>query len=170
MLPAYFITFTTYGTWLHGRDPGSVDRKHNTLETPLLPASERHESKMQQSLRQEPYTLDEARREVVLRTLREVARHRGWSLHAAHVRHNHIHLLISAEQPPEKVMSDLKAWSSRRLREAFNESADRDRWTQHGSTRWLNTDAEFEQVRRYIVEDQGKPMSVYDAMNHELEA
>ena len=21
---AYFITFTTYGTWLHGRDPGSV--------------------------------------------------------------------------------------------------------------------------------------------------
>jgi hypothetical protein len=23
---AYFITFTTYGAWLHGRAPGSVDR------------------------------------------------------------------------------------------------------------------------------------------------
>ena len=32
-------------------------------------------------------------------------------------------------------MTDLKAWASRRLREAFAENADRDRWTQHGSTR-----------------------------------
>jgi hypothetical protein len=34
---AYFITFHTYGTWLHGTERGSVDRAHNTLGTPLLP-------------------------------------------------------------------------------------------------------------------------------------
>jgi hypothetical protein len=26
---AYFITFTTYGTWLHGNGAGSVDPAHN---------------------------------------------------------------------------------------------------------------------------------------------
>src|SRR6266478_1713782 len=35
---AYFITFTTYGTWLHGRAPGSVDREHNQPGTAFLPA------------------------------------------------------------------------------------------------------------------------------------
>jgi len=26
---AYLITFTTYGTWVHGDERGSVDREHN---------------------------------------------------------------------------------------------------------------------------------------------
>lgn len=32
---AYFITFTTYGTWLQGRDPGWVDRQHNQYGAPI---------------------------------------------------------------------------------------------------------------------------------------
>jgi hypothetical protein len=34
---AYFITFHTYGTWIHGDDRGSVDRHHNLYGTPMLP-------------------------------------------------------------------------------------------------------------------------------------
>ena len=33
---AYFITFRTYGTWLHGDERGSTDRDHNAYDTPLL--------------------------------------------------------------------------------------------------------------------------------------
>jgi hypothetical protein len=33
---AYFITFTCYGTWLHGDERGSVDDEHNTPGTPVL--------------------------------------------------------------------------------------------------------------------------------------
>src|SRR5262245_42903381 len=132
---AYLITFTTYGTWLHGRDPGSVDREHNVPGMPLLAADPTREAANQQRLRQEPYFLDEARRSVVLRTIREVAAHRGWKLWAVHVRTNHVHIVLTAASKPEKVMADFKAWASRRLREACGESADRDRWTQHGSTR-----------------------------------
>jgi len=33
---AYLITFTTYGTWLHGDPRGSVDREHNVWGTPFL--------------------------------------------------------------------------------------------------------------------------------------
>ena len=36
ILPSYFLTFTTYGTWLHGDTRGSVDREHNIVETPYL--------------------------------------------------------------------------------------------------------------------------------------
>jgi REP element-mobilizing transposase RayT len=169
---AYFITFTTYGTWLHGRAPGSVDRAHNIPGTPYLPASADVERKMNSAMRQEPYVLDEQRRTIVLRTIREVVAHRRWKLWAVHVRSNHVHVVISAECRPEKVMSDLKAWCSRRLREACNESADRDRWTQHGSTRYLNDDNSFNGAVKYVVDEQGEPMEVYDFRKdpHEPEA
>jgi len=162
---AYFITFTTYGTWLHGRDPGSVDREHNMPGTPFLPPDPKSECNERSTMRQTPYFLDEGRRRAVLRTIREVAAHRNWKLWAAHVRSNHVHVIITANCKPEKVMADLKAWASRRLREAFAESSDRDRWTQHGSTRYVNDEASFHEAVHYVLEDQGEPMERYDRTN-----
>jgi REP element-mobilizing transposase RayT len=159
---AYFITFTTYGTWLHGRAPGSVDRKHNRPGTPLLPPDADRERQVRSALRQESYVLDTARRKVVLRTIREVAVHRGWIVWAVHVRSNHVHVVLTADCTPEKLMVDLKAWCSRRLREAFDESADRDRWTQHGSTRYLNDETSFQAAVVYVLDEQGEPMERYD--------
>lgn len=159
---AYFITFTTYGTWLHGRAPGSVDREHNVPGTPFLPPDDETERKIRSTMRQPPYVLDEGRRRVVLRTIREVAAHRRWVLWAVHVRSNHVHIVITAECKPEKVMADLKAWCSRRLRESFQESADRDRWTQHGSTRYLNDETAVDAKVKYVIEEQGEPMERYD--------
>ncbi|MGL4420188.1 MAG: transposase, partial [Gemmataceae bacterium] len=65
----YFITWTTYGTWLHGREAGSVDRHHNALGTRFLPANISREEAMRAALRQPPYFLDEPRREIVLQTI-----------------------------------------------------------------------------------------------------
>ena len=160
---AYFISFTTYGTWLHGRAPGSVDREHNLPGTPFLPADPTREVANREGLRQEPYILDEPRRAVVLRTIREVAAHRRWKLWAVHVRTNHVHIVVTAADKPEKVMADFKAWASRRLREACAESADRDRWTQHGSTRYLNTEASLVGAIVYVVEEQGEKMACFDS-------
>ncbi len=167
---AYFITFTTYGAWLHGRAPGSVDREHNVPGTPFLPPDDAREREMRAAMRQEPYVLDELRRQVVLRTIKEVAAHRKWKLWAVHVRSNHVHVVISADCKPEKVMADLKAWCSRRLREACNESSDRDRWAQHGSTRYLNDDKSFDAAVKYAIEEQGDAMQVYDGRSNEPEA
>lgn len=164
---AYFITFTTYGTWLHGRAPGSVDRQHNVPGTEFLPVNSQLEAARRKSMRQPPYVLDAPRRDVVLRTIREVAKHRKWRLWAVHVRSNHVHVVITAADKPEKVMSDLKAWASRRLREACGEDADRDRWTQHGSTRWINDESSLESAIVYVVDEQGEPMAFYDG-RHEM--
>ncbi len=159
---AYFITFHTYGSWLHGRDPGSVDRSHNQFGTPVLPADEERETLERQRLAESPYVLDEVRRDVVLETIREVAGHRGWTLWAVHVRPNHVHVVVTANATPEKAMSDFKAYASRRLKERLREPADRTRWTQHGSTLYLWTEDEVAAKIEYTINGQGTPMSVYD--------
>jgi hypothetical protein len=148
---AYFITFTTYGSWLHGRAPGSVDREHNISGMAFLPPDKQVEREMAAALRQEPYKLDKVRRQV--------------ALSAAHVRSNHLHVVISATCTPEKVMADLKAWCRRRLWEACNESSDRDRWTQHGSTRYLNDQRSLDAAVKYVIEDQGERLEAFDSRN-----
>lgn len=159
---AYFITFTTYGTWLHGNEKGSVDRQHNEPGTPFLPADAGQLERRLTKMNQAAYVLDQPRRAVVLNTILEVSRHRDWKLWAVHVRSNHVHLIVTADATPEKVMIDFKAWCSRRLREAFLEPSERNRWTQHGSTRYLNTEASFHGAVAYVLQEQGTPMEVYD--------
>ena len=41
----------------------------------------------------------------------------GWRLHALTVRTNHVHAVVSADEAPEKVMTNFKIWATRRLRE-----------------------------------------------------
>jgi hypothetical protein len=127
---AYLITFTTYGAWLHGRDIGSVDKQHNDPNTPFLPPDPIREGAMHQNMSEPPYLLDAARRNVVLETIQEVSRHRNWRLLACHVRTTHAHSVVVADARPEKVMSDFKAYASRRLKERLGEPADAKRWTQ----------------------------------------
>jgi REP element-mobilizing transposase RayT len=159
---AYFITFTTYGTWLQGRDPGWVDRAHNEYGAPVPAADVEREAAHRAKMRQPEYRLDEARRGIVLKTIVEVAAHRKWRLWAVHVRSNHVHIVVTAPAKPEKVMADFKSWASRRLREAFHEDADRDRWTQHGSTRYLWNEAAVAEKVEYVVNEQGDPMAYFD--------
>ena len=159
---AYFITFSSHGTWLHGRDPGSVDRQHNQYGTPALSPDPQREQACREKMKHPPYDLDVRRREIILKTICEVANHRNWQLWAVHVRTNHVHIVVSADARPEKVMSDFKAWSSRRLREALNESAEIDRWTRHGSTRYLWSEEQVDAEIRYTLEGQGEPMACFD--------
>jgi len=160
---AYFITFTTYGTWLQGRETGSVDRSHNQFDMPILAPNRTIESRRRSQMRQFEYLLDQPRRQVVLATIIEVAAYRKWRLWAVHVRTNHVHVVVTANTKPEKVMNDFKIWCSRRLRETFNESADRDRWTQHGSTRYLFEEDKIIEKIDYVLNEQGEPMEWYRA-------
>ena len=159
---AYFITFATYGAWLHGRDMGSIDKQHNEYGTPFLETNSDREKTEQSNMREPPYVLGTYRRRVVLATIREVCRHRRWNLWACHVRSNHVHVVISAEAKPEKIMTDLKAYSSRRLKEQLKEAADAKRWTQHGSTRYLWKEEEVAATIEYALDGQGESMECFD--------
>jgi REP element-mobilizing transposase RayT len=106
---------------------------------------------------QPPYSLDEPRREVVLAAIRQDCEFRGWTLHAVHVRANHV--VVSAEPAPERVMNDLKSYASRRLNEAGFDSRERKRWTRHGSTRYLWDEEAVGRACLHVWERQGEPMS-----------
>lgn len=159
---AYFLTFTTYGTWLHGQAPGSVDRDHNQFGAPLLDSDSRRHAVNRRCMSQEPYLLDTARRAVVHGALVEECAFRGWGLWALHVRSNHVHLVVSAEREPEFVLRACKIHASKCLNEAGIDEADRKRWTVHGSTRYLWTEAAIAAKVEYTLHRQGVPMAVYE--------
>ena len=157
-LPAYFITFTTKGTRLHGDPRGSVDRDHNTpgeafvSDDPDLLRIERDQSAGP------AVALEETARRATQDAIVGVCEHRGWTLHALHVRTTHVHAVVSAgEVPPERVMNDFKGYATRRMRERGVAPGDTI-WTRHGSTRWINEPATLEARVAYTVDEQGAAM------------
>jgi hypothetical protein len=54
---AYLITFTTYGTWLHGDSRGSVDKQHNRYGDDLVALDAAREKKERIALENQPVVL-----------------------------------------------------------------------------------------------------------------
>jgi valyl-tRNA synthetase len=158
-LTNYLITYTTYGSWLHGDERGSADRDHNLPGTPYIPESPEREASEESELKHPKVTLDETERSVVIDAIKEVCLHRGWSLHACHVRTNHVHVVVSADQSPERVMNDFKSYATRHLKDderTERAATVRERtWTRHGSTRYLNTEDSFNAAKHYVLHEQG---------------
>ncbi len=155
---AYFITFTTYGTWLPGDVRGSVSRKHNEPGTPVRPPSTMRRTMAMSKMKHEPQTLDSPQRGLVEDTIRRACEYRGWYLQALNVRTNHVHLLVSGHVRGEKIMNDVKAWSTRRLREQGLIAAHREVWTSHGSTRKLWRKEHVSAAWHYVVHGQGEDL------------
>jgi len=150
---AYLITWTTYGTWLPGDGRGWVEAGKPGIQTP----NDARRSMVRSELRYEPVQLDASQRTVVSETIRKHCDLRQWTIHALNVRSNHIHLVAAADAAPEKVMSQLKSWCSRRLNEAAYADGSCSRrkwWTEHGSTKWINDAIYLENAVRYVLERQ----------------
>lgn len=139
---AYFLTWTTYGTRLHGDDRGSVDREHNYRGSPILTRSVNRVKHMRSLLTHAPLVLSDAMRESVHQTIVQHCQFRRWTLSAINVRTNHVHVVVRGahEKGPEDVMGQLKSWSTHRLRESGLVEPHREVWTSHGSTIWINTE------------------------------
>jgi len=152
---AYFITFPTYGAWLHGDARGSVDRDHNIPGTALLDPNEHRRPKEQRRLKHPQVLLNAQRRAVVHRTILEVADHRDWTVHALNVRTNHVHVVVGAPETPERVMNTLKSWSTRRMVEAGVLPRGTKAWVRHGSTRYLWKPEQLKAACDYVCEAQG---------------
>lgn len=164
MALAYFITFSTYATWLHGTDKGkgSVDREHNEFGTEFVTPDAGHEVKMREAMIQPAYTMDAGERQIVCDAIVELCREKGWRLWAMHVLSNHVHVVVTVDRDPGRVMSDLKARASRNLTRAGFDDAARKRWTRHGSTLHLFDEATIANKIDYTLNRQGAPMARHD--------
>ena len=155
---AYFLTWTCHGTWLHGDGRGSVDGWHNRLGTPVYPADAARERIERSMMSGQVVRLDAEARRIVGDAIRNHCLHRGWELLAVNVRRNHVHIVLSASgEAIETVMGQLKAWGTRRLREAGAVAPGNAVWARHGSTRYLWKDVEVAAAVAYVNEAQDVP-------------
>jgi REP element-mobilizing transposase RayT len=154
---AYFITWSTYGTWLPGDERGWVEYRHGwRLPDPIrkLEAAAR--------MTEDACRLDPEQRAAVEAQVAETCRYRGWTLHAVNCRTNHLHAVVSAPLDPKVVRSQLKAWCSRRLK-----ALDRVRrpagpvrenwWAERGSQRYVNDEDGLEAATNYVRDGQDGP-------------
>ena len=154
---AHLLTFRTYGTWLPGDGRFSMGRSraHGHGAPAITPSAALRRESLD-AMKGDAVVLDAGARVVVNATIGEVCSHRGWGLLAVNARTNHVHVVLSAVScSPEEAMTTLKAWCTRRLREAGRAGAEARVWARHGSTRYLWTEKEVEGAVRYVVEGQG---------------
>lgn len=99
--------------------------------------------------------MTDSAREAVRVAIEDHCRNRNWELLALNVRTDHVHVVAGfADLPPERMLGEWKAWSTRRLREKELVADDQPVWTQHGSTRYLWKEQDGEPTVRYVVEGQ----------------
>ena len=154
---AYFITFTTYGTWLHGDKRNSIFR--SVKGTERLESQPKLQNYENQKLKYPVVTLNKKQRIIVLETVKKHCELKKWELYAVHVLSNHIHLIVGANEKPEKIMSDLKAWATRKLREQGYDI--QKIWTRHGSTIYIFSHEKLNEKIKYVVYGQGEDMECF---------
>lgn len=159
----FLITIRCYGTWLHGDERGSMDRRtFNTFGKPGRPVNSSIERSDREFLKDPPMQFDAACRKHVEEAIKEVCEFRAVALAAINVRTNHAHSVVRSSNPPEPLMNSFKAYATRRLRESELVGATQRVWARHGSTRYLWTEKHVQAAIEYVVNGQGADLPEFD--------
>jgi REP element-mobilizing transposase RayT len=102
-----------------------------------------------------PFVLNAQSRCIVQNTIERVAEHYKWYLHTVAIRTNHMHIIVSALETPERVLTTFKSWTTRRLRDAGCIGPNCKPWVRHGSTHYLWKMEQVTAACRYVAEGQG---------------
>ncbi len=148
---AFFITWTTYGTWLPGDERGWTEYRHGWR----LPCHDL-EQRSRASMTGTPCLLSHIERQIVIRQIRETCKYRKWVHYASTCRSNHVHIVIGAfDTNPIKIRTDMKSWCARRLREGSRPERE-NWWSERGCVRYVWTEESLETVMRYVNEAQDR--------------
>ena len=152
---AFFLTWSTYGTWLPGDARGWIEYRHGfQLPDPIL------ELESAARMTEDACRLALHQRERVEKQVAETCDHKGWVLHAVNCRSNHVHVVLSSPAPPKVIREQVKAWCTRRLNEQQVEMGIPERewrsnwWTERGSIRWVFTEADLAVAIDYVLNQQ----------------
>jgi hypothetical protein len=158
-LLAYYLTWTTYGSWLPGDERGWVAKPGRRLAPDV-----RREQAALELMTESVLTLDVEQRLTAEDTIAEHCLIRGWHLHAVNARTQHIHVVVTAPgRHPDVVMDQFKAWCTRHLKRLARSRGPAVRpfrekmWTQGGSKQRVYDERGLEAVIRYVMEEQGDP-------------
>jgi REP element-mobilizing transposase RayT len=145
----YFITWTTYGTWLPGDERGWRRKGKPDIQLP----NELNRESAACKMKEREFRMNRRDREIVHDTVTRHCEIRNWKLHIVNARSNHVHVVVTAPgYAPETVRDQLKAWCTRKLK-PFHPGRERF-WTEGGSRRYLNSDDHLEAAIIYVSEAQ----------------
>lgn len=154
---AYFITWTTYGTWLPGDKRGWIKRGHAGVKDPDWQLEDESRARMAEPA----VILSDAQRTLIEETIQTHCKIRSWLFHTANARTNHVHVVVSTERDPDEVMNQLKAQCSRILSDAAGldvpvaKKAGRRRWfTEGGDKELIHDEEHLRNAIRYVLEGQ----------------
>lgn len=153
---AFFITFRTYGSWLHGDERASVDRFHNKYGTPKLAPNWLREQFETGLLKMPPVRLSPIQRKVVAEAIRETCKKQNWGLWARNVRTNHVHVVVTANCNSKTVRSRLKAGATKLMRERRCWNRKESPWADKGSRRKIFNRKSLIAAIEYVLYDQGE--------------
>ena len=153
---AFFITWTCYGTWMPGDDRGWT-KWHNGDRVPQPLLADWCRGRQAEAT----VVLDRTQRQIVTNVIQEHCQKRNWQLHAVNCRTNHCHLVVTAsDYDGEQVRDQLKAWSTRRLKERQRSDGVSETdlrvnwWTRKGSVRYLFDDESLHATITYCFDAQ----------------
>ncbi len=159
---AYLITFRSYGTWLAGDERGSIDKYHNSFGGPRAVTSKNREMEHNARLKGPPFLLNAARRQLVEHAIRDVCSFRAWTLIALNVRTNHVHIVVSGQTSSGKILGDLRAYSTRHIRERNAWNYEQSPWADKGSRRSLWTEEHVGAASDHVINGQGDQLPKFD--------
>jgi REP element-mobilizing transposase RayT len=159
---AYFISFRSRGTWLHGDKRGSIDRFHNRYGTPYIPPNPLWHRHNQRKLKSAPLILGASQRKAIEAAINETCKIRNWPLLAFNVRTNHVHTVVSADRDPELVLLAFKANATRQLREDRLWHIDFSPWARKGSKIRLWNEQSVARAIDYVLYGQGDDLPDFD--------
>jgi hypothetical protein len=159
----WFLTSTTYGTWLPGdarsfvssfpQEDGEFEI-HNQFDTPYDRDAPEWHAECEHRLKCDPIYFSKAQAEAVIEQFLETTRIRGWTLYIASVMASHFHALVAspAKTASQRLLGDYKAYASRKLNGRWGIPASDTWWTTSGSRRPLYNAVAFERIYDYILE------------------
>ncbi|GHT15665.1 hypothetical protein FACS1894170_13200 [Planctomycetales bacterium] len=151
---AFLLTFTTYGTWLHGSKKGSVDPLHNKYGEDFVEDDTEREKQEFAKLKHQPVYLTSQERETIEAAIREACEFRHWHLLEINVRTNHVHVVVHADETPKKIIEKLKMRATTMMNEKARAagSCPRTLWTRGGSGRYLWNETAVQAACQYVRE------------------
>ena len=158
---AYFITFRTYASWLHGDERTSISRKHNVYNSPKINPNKNLKKQMQALQKSPSIIFTREQGDIILDAAVETCNEHGWRLHALHIRSNHVHFTVKAEDEPEHVLIKIKSRATFLLRKNGAFPKEQKIWSRHGSTKYLWSPESLYYSSEYTTERQGQKMAYF---------
>ena len=162
----WFLTWTTYGSWLPGDSRGFVSprfefspaqRRNNVVGIPYDVGRSKLIAIAKANMRGDVILLERAHAAQLEAQFAETASYRGWTVVVGAVMANHVHLVVGVAGDPEPwvLMRDFKGYASRALNRKFGRRPSDTWWTEQGSKRKVKSARHYRAVLNYVLRQAG---------------